>query len=140
MITFSSFYLCLTHILFVNKKNTKNEIASLIIWYSQMNVIQIQRSLWPVNHLQPRYWIKIPGYSWKTNMSSNDLLGSLLPSILPESNGTTDMNIERSNNPQLWDLNASVQDMYYIHRYALLFTSEDEDLAKWLIRQTKWHR
>lgn len=53
------------------------------------------------------------------------LLGSLLSSILPQSNGTTDMNVERSNNSQLWNLNTSIQNMYYINWYTFLLTPKN---------------
>lgn len=59
------------------------------------------------------------------NKKKKKLLGSLLSSILPQSNGTTDMNVERSNNSQLWNLNTSIQNMYYINWYTFLLTPKN---------------
>lgn len=63
-----------------------------------------------------------------THTHSLELFRSLLSSVLPKGDGTTDMNIKRSNDSQLGNFNASVQNMNNIHWYALFFTSKDKDL------------
>lgn len=54
---------------------------------------------------------------------------SLLAGVFPQSNSTADVDVERSHDPQLRNLDTSVQNMYDIHRNTLFFPPENQYLV-----------